>query len=87
MDTLAPSSLTMTLPTDTGKSSSDGITKENRVTIAGKESGASWEYSVDDGTSWAEGTGTQFHLVRSQLRQRCHPGTADGRGGQYIGGE
>ena len=62
VDTLAPSSLTMNLPTDTGKSSSDGITKENTVTIAGKESGASWEYSTDSGRSWKNGSVSSFTL-------------------------
>ena len=62
VDTRAPSALTMSLPTDTGSSSSDGITKENRVTIAGQESGASWEYSTDSGRSWKNGSSTSFTL-------------------------
>ena len=62
VDTRAPSALTMSLPTDTGKSSSDGLTKENRVTISGKESGASWEYSTDSGQNWTPGSVTSFTL-------------------------
>ena len=63
VDTRAPGVLTMTWPTDTGKSSSDGITKEDRVTVGGVESGASWEYSVNSGNSWTTGSGSSFTLL------------------------
>ena len=52
----------MTLPVDTGTSSSDGLTKENRVIISTPEAGASWEYSVNSGTDWAAGSGRGFTL-------------------------
>ena len=62
MDRAAPVALTMTLPVDTGSSNSDGITKENRVTISTPEVGASWEYSVNGGKDWTAGTDTGFTL-------------------------
>ena len=75
VDTRAPSALTMTLPTDVGKSSSDGITKEDSVTVGGVESGATWEYSTDSGQSWTTGTATSFTLpdgdyVKDAIRVR-----------------
>ena len=62
VDRAAPVALTMTLPVDTGSSSSDGLTKENKVTISTPEAGASWEYSVNSGTDWTTGSGRSFTL-------------------------
>ena len=63
VDTTAPRVLTVTWPTDTGSSSSDGITNANTVTISTPESGASWEYSVNSGTNWTPGSGNSFTLL------------------------
>ena len=82
VDATAPGALTMALSRDTGSSSSDGITKDGRVTITGLENGASWEYSTDSGQSWMEGTGTSFTLTKGVYAINADSGTADGRGGQ-----
>lgn len=62
-DTTPPAALTLTLAADTGASSTDGITSNGRMDIAGLETGASWQYSTDGGAHWTQGTGTSFTLV------------------------
>ena len=47
-------------PADYAPADSDRITNDNRVTIAGVGSGATWEYSVNSGSNWHTGVGTQF---------------------------
>ncbi|MDH2448972.1 hypothetical protein, partial [Cobetia sp. 2AS] len=36
----------------------DGITSNGEVTVSGLEADASWEYSLDGGSNWINGTGT-----------------------------
>jgi hypothetical protein len=48
---------------DNGTISTDGITSSNTVTLTGLEAGASWEYSVNGGTSWTSGSGTSFTVA------------------------
>ena len=55
---LAPS---LSLLTDNGVSSTDGITTVATVNVAGLESGAAWQYKIDSG-SWLDGTGSSFSL-------------------------
>ena len=54
---------TIALATDSGSSSSDGITSNGTVNVAGLESGATWQYSTNNGSSWSTGTGTSFTLA------------------------
>lgn len=61
-DTTAPSAPTVALAADTGSSSSDRITNNGRVDVGGLETGATWEYSTNSGTSWQAGSGTSFTL-------------------------
>ena len=61
-DTTAPTAPTVSLATDTGSSSSDRITSNGRIDVSGLETGATWEYSTNSGTSWQAGTGTNFTL-------------------------
>ena len=61
-DTTAPTAPTVSLPTDTGSSSTDRITSNGRIDVGGLETGATWEYSTNSGTSWQAGTGTNFTL-------------------------
>lgn len=61
-DTTAPTAPTVSLPTDTGSSSTDRITSNGRIDVGGLETGATWEYSTNSGTSWQTGTGTNFTL-------------------------
>lgn len=61
-DTTAPTAPTVSLPTDTGSSSTDRITSNGRIDVGGLETGATWEYSTNGGTSWQSGSGTNFTL-------------------------
>lgn len=62
VDTIAPTAPTIALTTDTGSSSSDGITNSTGVTVSGLEGGASWQYSLNGGTTWNNGSGSTFSL-------------------------
>ncbi|NTV03200.1 MAG: hypothetical protein HGB04_10565, partial [Chlorobiaceae bacterium] len=61
VDTTA-SAPTISLATDTGSVNNDGITNDATVNVGGVESGASWEYSTDSGSTWTSGSGTSFEL-------------------------
>jgi hypothetical protein len=61
-DTTAPTAPTVSLSTDTGGSSTDRITSNGRIDVGGLETGATWEYSTNGGTSWQAGSGTSFTL-------------------------
>jgi uncharacterized protein (DUF2141 family) len=62
VDGSAPAAPTLALATDTGASGSDGITSNGGMTVSGLETGASWQYSTNGGSTWATGTGTSFTL-------------------------
>ncbi|MBP6277020.1 MAG: FG-GAP repeat protein [Limnohabitans sp.] len=62
VDTTAPAIGTLTL-TDTGSSPTDGISQNGTVTVGALESGATWEYSTDAGSTWLVGSGTSFTLA------------------------
>ncbi|CAB5497570.1 hypothetical protein THERMOT_710, partial [Bathymodiolus thermophilus thioautotrophic gill symbiont] len=47
---------------DTGSSDNDGITNNNTITVEKLEPGATWQYSVDGGTNFIDGTGHSFTL-------------------------
>nr|WP_235584437.1 choice-of-anchor U domain-containing protein [Massilia sp. MS-15] len=53
------------LALDTGASASDGITNAATVDVSLALDAASWEYSLDGGTSWNAGSGTSFTLAAS----------------------
>jgi hypothetical protein len=86
IDTLAPTSPTLTLHGDSGTSSSDGITNDNVVNISGLESGATWQYQIDGG-SWVTGSGTTFNLSSSAhayaVRQTDAAGNIGAASGNY----
>src|SRR5206468_12355958 len=54
---------TLALASDTGSSSTDHITSNGQVNVSGLETGATWQYSTNGGTSWITGTGTSFTLT------------------------
>ncbi|MDP3702369.1 MAG: Ig-like domain-containing protein [Hylemonella sp.] len=62
-DTTPPAAPTFALTVDTGASTTDGITSDGRVTVSGLESGATWQYSTNSGTSWTTGSGNSFTLA------------------------
>ena len=91
VDTTAPSALSLALNADTGPDSSDGITSNGQVDISGVEAGATWEYSIDGGTSWTTGTGTFFTLAEGthaagdvQVRQTDVAGNVSNIGANAI---
>jgi VCBS repeat-containing protein len=59
IDKTSPSGLNIQV-TDTGASSTDGITKNGLIQVSGVEVGASWSYSLNGGLTWTLGTGTSF---------------------------
>jgi len=61
-DETGPSSQTLSLATDTGSSATDNITNDATINVSGLESGATWQYSTDGGSSWSNGSGTSFEL-------------------------
>src|SRR6185312_97182 len=56
IDTTKPSAPTLALHDDTGTSNSDHVTSDGRVDVGGLVSGASWQYSTDNGAHWTDGT-------------------------------
>lgn len=61
IDTVAPTAPTFALTTDTG-TLGDNISSNGSVTVAGVETGGTWEYSTDGGTTWTAGSGSTFTL-------------------------
>ncbi|MDH2422301.1 Ig-like domain-containing protein, partial [Cobetia litoralis] len=61
VDTTVPTNPALALTTDTNITD-DGITSNGEVTVSGLEADASWEYSLDGGSNWIDGTGTTFTL-------------------------
>ncbi|KFF49455.1 hypothetical protein GY26_08105, partial [Gammaproteobacteria bacterium MFB021] len=62
-DITAPNTPVLSLASDTGAETDDGITNDATVNVGGLEANATWEYSTDGGTSWTTGTGTSFELA------------------------
>ena len=62
-DTLAPAAPTLSLAADTGTSTSDRITNNATINVAGLESSATWEYSTNSGTNWTSGSGSSFSVT------------------------
>jgi len=62
LDTDGPAAPVLSLASDNGLAG-DGLTNSGVVTVAGLESGASWQYRTDSGHSWTTGTGTTFTLI------------------------
>jgi Big-like domain-containing protein len=62
VDTTAPAAPEIALAEDTGDTG-DGVTTNGQINVSGLETGASWEYSTDGGSSWTSGEGTSFELT------------------------
>lgn len=54
---------TLNLAADTGLSNTDGITNNGQVNVAGLETGSTWQYTTNGGTTWTNGTGSNFNLA------------------------
>jgi Ca2+-binding RTX toxin-like protein len=53
----------LALASDAGSSNTDKITRSGMVNVTGIETGATWQYSTNNGTNWVNGTGTSFTLT------------------------
>ena len=62
VDTLPPSELVLSIA-DTGVSATDGLTNDTTVNVSGLESGSTWSYTLDGGSTWLPGSGTQIVLT------------------------
>ena len=51
------------LATDSGASGTDHITNSGMVNVSGLETGATWQYSTDNGAHWLAGIGSTLTLV------------------------
>lgn len=67
----------LALAADTGRSASDGLTRDGRMTVTLDADVDGWEYSVDGGAHWSAGSGSGFTLGEAgyaigqvQVRQR-----------------
>jgi hypothetical protein len=54
----------MALQADTGSSASDRITNNGTIQVSGLEEGATWQYSLNAGSTWLNGSGTTFLVPR-----------------------
>jgi len=50
----------LSLAADTGSSNSDRITKNRSIRVSGLENDASWQFSIDSGSTWSNGSGSSF---------------------------
>ncbi|MFA6143613.1 MAG: Ig-like domain-containing protein [Sulfuricurvum sp.] len=65
IDTEVPNAPTMKLNADTGISNTDQITSDKAFNVTLASDMASWEYSLNGGTTWTTGSGTTFNLVEN----------------------
>ncbi|MDP1757818.1 MAG: hypothetical protein Q8L38_10315, partial [Pseudohongiella sp.] len=70
---------------DSGTSGSDRISNDGRVSVVGLESDASWEFSVNGGSSWTSGSGSTFEVTTDasydiRVRQTDLAGNSSGEG-------
>ncbi|MDX6807673.1 hypothetical protein, partial [Terrihabitans rhizophilus] len=61
IDPSIPEAPTADLAIDTGIPG-DGVTNDPTVNVGNLDEGADWEYSLDGGDTWLDGTGTSFEL-------------------------
>ena len=60
IETLPPAA-SVSLNEDTGVAS-DNISSNGEIAVSGLKAGASWEYSLDNGVTWSNGTGSSFTI-------------------------
>lgn len=61
-DTIPLAAPTFALHADTGESDSDFITSDTTIDVTLSDDAASWQYSLDSGATWSDGTGTSFEM-------------------------
>ncbi|OWQ91593.1 hypothetical protein CDN99_10675, partial [Roseateles aquatilis] len=60
LDTAAPAAPSVSLTHDSGSSNFDKVTKDASLSVSGLETGATWAYSLDSGTTWIDGSGSSI---------------------------
>ncbi|MFK4525265.1 Ca2+-binding RTX toxin-like protein [Bradyrhizobium japonicum] len=68
VDTTAPATPDLALHIDSGTLNTDKITNSGVVDVSGIESGASWQYSTDNGAHWTGGIGTSLTLAGDGMK-------------------
>ena len=63
IDSTAAAAPSLALANDTGVSATDGITNDGTINVADLEADASWQYSINSGNNWINGTGSSFALA------------------------
>ncbi len=61
-DTTAPAAPTFALAVDSGANNTDNITNNGTINVSGLETNATWQYSLNGGTTWNTGSGSRFVL-------------------------
>ncbi|NLQ18133.1 hypothetical protein HGG82_10925 [Marinomonas sp. M1K-6] len=62
-DLIAPDAPSASLSNDTGASDEDGITNDTTVDVTLADDAVSWQYSLDNGSTWLDGEGASFVLA------------------------
>lgn len=62
LDDNAPSAPILSLAADSGLSITDGVPNIGQITVNGLEDAASWQFSLDNGATWLNGTDASFTL-------------------------
>lgn len=65
VDTKAPTAPSIVLDDDTGLDITDNITSNTTMNVSSIETGATWEYSLDNGSIWRAGNGNSFDLANN----------------------
>lgn len=55
-----PAGLSLALASDTGASAADGITSNGLINVSGLNGSSTWQFSLNGGASWQNGTGSNF---------------------------
>jgi hypothetical protein len=79
VDDTAPATPTFALATDSG-TAADGITNVGTVNVTGVETGATWQYSTDSGSTWSAAqaaTTTTFTLAAGTYATGAYSGDRD----------
>ena len=78
IESAAAAAPSLKLQSDTGVSSSDGITNTAQVQVLGLAEGATWQYQVDGAGNWINGSGSSFAASSGSHFYRVHQTNASG---------
>lgn len=88
VDTTLPTTPGIVLAVDNGANTGDGVSTNGTVNVTGLETGATWSYSINSGSTWTTGSGSSFLLEAGTypagtIRAR----QTDAAGNQSIAGQ